>query len=105
METYTYQIITYDVWGSGDTFDGEGNLVEEGGYEVNAAYFSGDEIEIPEDATDYDILVALQKEGWLEDFVEDRIKIDGELEYSLYIEDAEDGYPLLELRNKKILDI
>lgn len=54
MKTYTFDILTLDIWGN-----------EHDGYEVNNAFKTGYQIELSEDCTDDDIFKAIKDiTGW-----------------------------------------
>ncbi len=74
-----YQVCSYDVWGN-----------EEDGYEVNAVYLTDKRIEIDDDTTDEQIADMLG--------ITQKISVDGELGYSLYVEAKDSLYPICELR-------
>jgi len=86
-----FEIIQYDVWGDPD-----------GGFTVNNAYSTGIVIDINENDTDKTILKKLKEVGFLKKTAKYIcFEIDGELDYSLYINHVtiKDGvYPLCELR-------
>lgn len=75
---HTYEIVDYDVWGN--TRDG---------YEVNAAYNTGCYVDIPDNATDYQINRILGVRG---------ITWDGEDGHILYGTFKRNACPALELR-------
>ena len=86
-----YQYISYDVWGN-----------EKEGFWVNAAYTTNDYVEIPDGASNDDIRKILKREGWVKKGVRnDRVGIEGEEGYSLYITDLKRGHPEFELRPVK----
>lgn len=67
----------------------------EEGYEVNDVYVTDEVVTITEDATDEEI------GDWLRNNLYPNlpaITIDGDYEFSLFIDAEEDGKPLLELR-------
>jgi hypothetical protein len=79
-----FQVVELDVWGN-----------SEDGYDVNDVYVTDEVITITEDATDKEI------GDWLREHLYPNlpaITIDGDYEFSLYIDAEEDGMPLLELR-------
>jgi hypothetical protein len=97
--TKKYAIHYYDVWGNTDD-----------GYEVNDVYPSNHTVEIPDTWPDCQIIALLQdrnshgepqntygfpeNDNWMaSDFI-----IDGEPEFSLYIEYSITGLPICELR-------
>ena len=83
-----YEIIDYDVWGN-----------EEDGWQVNQAFHTGRFVEIPEGATDAQIVRILQDEGEIKESIRPAdVTIDGEEGYSLYLEHAPTGRPEFELR-------
>jgi hypothetical protein len=87
----TYEIINYDVWGDPD-----------GGFSVNDSYRTGIFIEINEDDSDKIILKKLKEVGFLKKTVKYIcFEIDGDLEYSLYVDHVSQKngrYPFCELR-------
>ena len=88
-----YEIYDYDVWGN-----------PKDGYEVNDVYSTGIEIEIPDEATDEQIIKQLKNVGFLRKGLHARsFSIDGEPEYSLYVESNARRLgglcPICELRN------
>ena len=93
-----FEIIQYDVWGDPD-----------GGFTVNDSYSTGIFIDINENDSDKIILKKLKEAGFLKKTAKyNCFEIDGELDYSLYINHVtqKDGvYPLCELRrleNEKV---
>lgn len=81
-----FEIIEYDVWYN-----------EEDGYWVNNSFHTGEFITINEDASDKDIIDALKLIGYN---LPDTTTIDGDNDFTLYLEDSEDEKglkPLLEL--------
>lgn len=98
----TYKVISLDVWGhsykdcakydcpGGDRCDG---------FTVNDAHHTNRTVEIVEDATDEAIVAALIDAGELNEIARPKgaIKIDGEPDHMLYVEDGEDGRPLIHL--------
>lgn len=80
-----FQVVEYDVWGNAKD-----------GYEVNGAYVTNNIITIEEEATNEDICDWLR--GYLYPGLPKKIIIDGDYDFSLYLEAEEDGKPLLELR-------
>lgn len=86
--TYTYNVHPLDVWGN-----------KREGFEVNDVYPSRGSITIPVDATDDEIIAALKKEGFIDCNIRaSSIGIDGELEYTLYVEYKPTAHPEYELR-------
>lgn len=72
---------------------------ERDGFEVNDVYPSRGSITIPVDATDDEIITALKKEGFIgRNIRASSIEIDGELEYTLYVNYAPTSHPEYELR-------
>lgn len=67
------------------------------GYEVNSAFHTNRYIEVSDKCSDEEILGALSKDYGLPESV----SIFGESDFTIYLEDAEDGKPLLELRREK----
>lgn len=87
-ETMTrYTVHALDVWGNA-----------EDGYEVNDVYPSRGTIELPADATDAQIVAALQAAHFASraDIDLSLVEIDGEPGYTLYL--SYDGRPEFELR-------
>lgn len=83
-----FEVINYDVWGN-----------EEEGFEVNGSYTTGYEIEISDTASDKEIIDALKEIEFLSNKCnENTVDIDGETEFSLYLEWSKNSYPLCELR-------
>ena len=81
-----YELYSYDVWGN-----------EEDGYEVNDSYKIG-KIEL-EDTEDNSIIEALKQFGFLKDHaLTSDFTIDGENEYTLYVNGEKNNYPYCELR-------
>ena len=78
LNTTTYQVITYDVWG---------NARE--GFEVNAAYTTNNYIEVSESTSDR----AINRRLGVRD-----ISWDGEPGFTLYGTVKRNGMPALELR-------
>lgn len=122
-EIHKYKVISLDVWGHGpDEHEPEcernGEIVCDG-YTVNAAYYTGREIEVdakervynagsPHEfrehhAEDAAIVRALVDGEFLAPAcaVPGAVKIDGEDDYTLYLEDAETGMPLVHLERVK----
>ena len=81
-----FEVIEYEVWGNA-----------EDGYDVNQAFHTYRYIEVSEKCTDGEILEALSKDYSLPDDV----SIFGESDFTIYLEDAKDSKPLLELRREK----
>jgi len=72
-----YEIISYEVWGN-----------PKDGWEVNDAHYTDSKIEIPENSTDLEILNLLKGGGLVKDDITlNDISIDGESEYSFYVND------------------
>ena len=86
-----YEVIKYDVWGNSTD-----------GYEVNNAFRTNLFINIEGNDTDKDILKKLKEIGFLKNTAKYQcFEIEGELEYSLYIDhiSSKNGiYPFCELR-------
>jgi hypothetical protein len=78
MNTITYQVINYDVWGNARD-----------GFEVNAAYTTNDYIEVSESTSDRAINRRLGVRG---------ISWEGEQGHTLYGTVKRNGMPALELR-------
>lgn len=86
-----FDLHTYDVWGN-----------ERDGFEVNDRYMRRDVIEVPDDATDADFILALKRAGWLKRNVRvSSIGIEGESDYTLYFTHTPTGYPLFELERRQ----
>lgn len=87
----TFEIISYDVWGN-----------ERDGYEINDKHNTGLTVSLPEHATDKQIIDALKKEYLCSGLHTKTFSIDGDPDYSLYIERTingkQTGYPVCELR-------
>ncbi len=85
-----YTIHSLDVWGN-----------ETDGFQVNDIYPSSGTVQISDQATDREILEALKDEGHIRRGVlPSQVRIDGEPGFSLWVEDARNGRPELELRAK-----
>jgi hypothetical protein len=101
-----YEVISLDVWGN-----------EEEGFEVNAAYHTNKFItvqvrehiinvgtpyqSVSYSPTDRAILAALVREGFLKNGVTTKdVEIDGEAEYTLYLQDKKTGEPVFHLEFK-----
>jgi len=83
----TWKIITYDVWGN-----------EEDGYEVNQAFYSGAEIELPPEPSDEHVRSALVQAGYLRKGIQLRtLDFDGD-DGLIQIKRKRDGRPLLEIQ-------
>ena len=86
-----FELINYDVWGN-----------PQDGFEVNNAYSTGIVIDMNENDTDKTILKKLKEVGFLKKTAKYIcFEIDGELDFSLYINHVtiKDGaYPLCEIR-------
>lgn len=114
-----FKVISLDVWGHGpDEHEPEcernGEIVCDG-YTVNAAYYTGREIEVDAEehvynagtpaefrefhAEDATIVRALVDGGFLTPACAepDAVKVDGEDDWMLFLEDAETGMPLVHL--------
>lgn len=84
----TYELIDYDVWGN-----------EEEGFWVNQAFHTGQHVEVPEGATDAQLVAILVDEGHLKSNVTAAdIEVDGEEGHHFYFNDAKNGEPLFELQ-------
>lgn len=86
-----YEVITYDLWGN-----------DKDGYAVNDAFISGVISINAENMDDKQIIQALKKDGWIKrGFRFNSFTIDGECDYSLYINYSTQKcfIPLLELRS------
>jgi hypothetical protein len=82
-----FQVVELDVWGN-----------SEDGYDVNDVYVTDEVITITEDATDKEI------GDWLREHLYPNlpaITIDGDYEFSLFVDAKEDGEPLLELKRER----
>ena len=83
-----YNVHGLDVWG---------NARE--GFWTNDVYPSQGKVTIYDDATDKEIVQALKREGYIDSKIRfSSVKIDGELGYDLYIEEARTGRGVYELR-------
>lgn len=83
-----YEIIDYDVWGN-----------ERDGFNVNQSFHTGHFVEIPEDATDAEIVRILKDEGVLKKTVRTAsVGIEGESGYDLYFTHLPTSRPEFELR-------
>lgn len=84
----TYKVHTYDVWGN-----------KNDGFEVNDVYPSCATIELPDDATDADIVRALKDVGVINAKCRtSSFEVDGETDYTMYVNYLPIGYPVCELR-------
>ena len=82
-----YQLINYDVWGN-----------EDNGFDVNDKFPSGQYVEIPEGASDDEIVRILKNEDIIKKTVRAKsIEIDGEQGYDLYFSYGPTGRPEFEL--------
>lgn len=82
----TYNVHPLDVWGNARD-----------GWQVNDIYPSDGTIEVPEDATNKEIVTALKKEGLIKPNIHaSSIEIDGEVGYTMNLEYR--GKPAYELR-------
>ena len=77
-QTQTYSLISYDTWGN--TRDG---------FEVNAAHFTGQQLDLTGEETDRTINYRLGVRG---------VEWEGDPEYALYGTLKRNGMPVLELR-------
>lgn len=114
MPTCKYRVVSLDVWGHGpedhDKYDCEGECE---GYTVNDAHYCG-EIEVETETTIYNVgspqefaceaptdaailKVLIEGQYLTPDCTEDVIEIDGESDYTLYLNRKEDGRPLLQI--------
>ena len=82
-----FRVVEYDVWGNA-----------EDGYEVNGAYYTDEVITIAKDTTNKEICDWLREN--LYPNLPNKVTIDGDNDFSLYLEAEEDGRPLLELRRE-----
>lgn len=116
----TFKVISLDVWGHGpdehEKYDCDGECE---GYTVNDAHYTGREITVeaprkvynegkPQAFAEYHaddsaIIKALVDAGELNDkaLEPDAIKIDGEDDYTLFLEDTKTGHPLVHLERVK----
>ena len=84
----SYKLISYDVWG---------NAKE--GFDVNDAHYTGLTVELPNDATDRQIVKALKVCGYLKKTLKTKsVHIHGDDEFAIYFDDARNGKPEGELR-------
>jgi hypothetical protein len=82
-----FRVIELDVYGNA-----------EDGYDVNDVYYTNETITITEDATDKEI------GDWLRNNLYPNlpaITVDGDYEFSLFVDAEEDGEPLLELKRER----
>ena len=88
-----YELVDYDVWGNNRE-----------GFMINAAYLTGDHIDLTEDQVSNHITLiqALKKRGWLVPELHFKsVAVIGEYPYMIYLEDARQksfGFPIFELR-------
>jgi len=88
-ETQTYKVISLDVWGN-----------QREGFEVNAAYYTGLEVDLPEYATDEEIIQQLKSVGYLKKGLHTKsFQIDGEPDFTMYVDHQKFG-PVCHLENK-----
>ncbi len=99
-----FKIISLDVWGHGpDACKQSGCDGNCDGYIVNDAHYTGRTVEVPDTGDDAareaTIVRALVDAGELNEkcLAPGTIEIDGEEDYTLYVNDARDGQPLLQL--------
>ena len=86
-----YEIIDYDVWGN-----------EKDGFEVNQAFYTGHYVDIPENASDAEVVRILKDEGVLKKTVRtSSVGIEGEEGYTLYFTHLPTARPEFELRAKR----
>jgi hypothetical protein len=115
---HKYKVIALDVWGHGpehEKYNCDGNC---DGYTVNDAHYTGRTIEVSADehvynvgtprefrdcfASDAEIIRACVEGDFLTaDCTPEFIEIDGENDYTLYVNRKEDGCPLLQLERVK----
>ena len=94
-----YEVITLDVWGHGwracEQWGCNGKC---DGYTVNEAYRTGRFIEVANTKT-MTIVRALVDAGELTEraLIPGRIDVDGDADFTLYVNDSDDGQPLLQL--------
>lgn len=82
-----YQLINLDVWGNARD-----------GFEVNDRYATSTYVSIPEDSSDAEIVKILKDEGIIKKGIRTAsVEIDGDFEYSLYINEKKTGRPGFEL--------
>jgi hypothetical protein len=101
-----FKVISLDVWGHGpddcNKYDCKGGDYCDG-YTVNQAFYTGRTVEVPRynDTCCHDAAVirALVEAGMLTEkcLAPGAIKIDGEDDFMLFIDDAHDGQPLIQL--------
>ena len=83
-----YEVISYDVWGNARD-----------GWNVNQAFYTGRFVEIPEGATNEQIVRILKDAGEIRPRIRTAsVQIEGEEGYDLYISHAPTGRPEFELR-------
>lgn len=88
-KTFKYELYSYDVWGN-----------EEEGYSVNDTFKRGI-IELEND-DDGEIIRELKSMGFLASSAETiNFEIEGESDYTIYINGKNDNYPYCELRRIK----
>lgn len=113
-QTHKYRVIALDVWGHGpdehEKYDCDGEC---DGYTVNDAHYCG-AIEVTAqphlfnegkegqfcvwEASDAEILRACIEAGYLKDICKpETVEIDGENDYTLFLNWKEDGCPLIQL--------
>ncbi len=84
-----YSIWSLDVWGN-----------EEEGFEVNDRGCINRSVEIDDDATDSDIIELMIDMGYLMAGSRDKGQIDGDSEYTMWIEDMDTLEPWIQLQRE-----
>lgn len=83
----SYKLYGYDVWGN-----------KRDGYEVNDVLPTGITIELPDEATDRQIVKALKDCGYLRRNARySSFEVDGEADYRLIVDYTPTSYPVCEL--------
>jgi hypothetical protein len=86
-----YQLIEYDVWGN-----------QRDGFEVNQSFYTDQYADIPEGASDAEIVRILKDEGIIKKSARaSSVEIEGEEGYDLYFKHRPTGRPEFELRAKR----
>lgn len=104
-----FKVISLDVWGHApddcSKYDCPGGDRCEG-FTVNAAYYTGRTIEVPDDVAIgqpfVDALInSLIEAGELNELARGKgaVQIDGESDFTLFLNDGKDGRPILHLEN------
>jgi len=105
MKTVKYNVWSLDVWGnSQDGYDVNDRSCFPGAVEfptTHEVYNEGTEHEFSDDwPSDIQILETLQEIGFFNDSCTlDKIDIEGESEFNLYIDSSRDGYPVCQLEH------